>query len=110
MIALMKMSFKQLLRNKGFLFFLIVTPILSAVILSLKVEQAMFNDNSDKEMIVELSDYTKKAVYEGDASSYIIKVYDASHSELSEYVLNQMAGVGMFSVCRADVSGGKRKK
>lgn len=105
MIALMKMSFKLLLRNKGFLFFLIVTPILSAVILSLKVDQAMFNDNSDKEMIVELSDYTKKAVYEGDTSSYIIKVYDASHSELSEYVLNQIAGVGMFFVCRADVSG-----
>lgn len=110
MIALMKMSLKLLLRNKGFLFFLIVTPILSAVILSLKVDQAMFNDNSDKEMIAELSDYTKKAVYEGDTSSYIIKVYDASHSELSEYVLNQMAGVGMFSVCRADVSGVTEKE
>ena len=41
----------------------------------------------------------------GDTSACIIKVYDASNSELSEYVLNQMAGTGLFSVCRADVSG-----
>ena len=105
MIALVKMSLKLLLRNKGFLFFLIVTPILSTVILSIKMDHTVYSDNSDKELVVELSDYVEKAVYVGDTSACIIKVYDASNSELSEYVLNQMAGTGMFSVCRADVSG-----
>lgn len=105
MIALVKMSLKLLLRNKGFLFFLIVTPVLSAIILSLKMDHAVYSDGSDKEVILELKDYTEKAVYVGDTSACIIKVYDASNSELSEYVLNQMAATGMFSVCRADVSG-----
>lgn len=105
MIALVKMSLKLLLRNKGFLFFLIVTPILSTMILNIKMDHTVYSDNSDKELVIELSDYTEKAVYVGDTSACIIKVYDASNSELSEYVLNQMAGSGMFSVCRADVSG-----
>lgn len=104
MIALVKMSLKLLLRNKGFLFFLIVTPILSTVILSIKMDHTVYSDNSDKELVMELSDYVEKAVYVGDTSACIIKVYDASNSELSEYVLNQMTGTGMFSVCRADVS------
>ena len=105
MIALVKMSLKLLLRNKGFLFFLIVTPVLSTVILSIKMDHTVYSDNSDKELVMELSDYVEKAVYVGDTSACIIKVYDASNSELSEYVLNQMARMGMFSVCRADVSG-----
>ena len=105
MIALVKMSLKLLLRNKGFLFFLIVTPILSTVILSIKMDHTVYSDNSDKELVMELSDYVEKAVYVGDTSACIIKVYDASNSELSEYVLNQMAGTGLFSICRADVSG-----
>lgn len=105
MIALVKMSLKLLLRNKGFLFFLIVTPILSTVILSIKMEHTVYSDNSDKELVIELNDHTEKAVYVGDTSACIIKVYDASNSELSGYVLNQLAGTGMFSVCRADVGG-----
>ena len=83
MIALVKMSLKLLLRNKGFLFFLIVTPILSTVILSIKMDHTVYSDNSDKELVMELSDYAEKAVYVGDTSACIIKVYDASNSELS---------------------------
>lgn len=103
MITLVKMSLKLLLRNKKFLFFLIVTPILSTLILSVKMDYTAYSDDSDKRMVLELKDYTEKAVYVGDTSACIIKVYDASHSELSEYVLKQMAGNGMFSVCRAFV-------
>lgn len=105
MIELVKMSLKLLLRNKGFLFFLIVTPILSTLILNIKMDYAGYRDDSDQEMILELKDYTEKAVYVGNTSACIIKVYDASNSELSEYILNQMAGTGMFSICRADASG-----
>lgn len=104
MISLVKISLKLLLRNKGFLFFLLVTPVLSAFILSIKMEHTVYSDASDKETIIELKECTEKAVYVGDTSACIIKVYDASNSELSEYVLNQMAATGMFSICRADVS------
>lgn len=106
MISLIKMNLKLLLRNKGFLFFLLVTPALSAFILSVKMDHTVYNDlDKEKAVILELDDYSEKAVYTGDTSACIIKVYDASNSELSEYVLNQMAATGMFSVCRADVSG-----
>lgn len=105
MISLVKMNLKLLLRNKGFLFFLLVTPMLSAFILSIKTEHTVYKNTSEKEAVLELKDYTEKAVYVGDTSACIIKVYDASASELSEYVLNQMAAAGMFSICRADVSG-----
>jgi ABC-type multidrug transport system permease subunit len=69
------------------------------------MENSMYVEDKDKVQILELDDYTKKAVYLGDSSACIIKVYDASHSELSEYVLNQIVSTGLFSVCRADVSG-----
>ncbi|MEE1282470.1 MAG: ABC transporter permease [Acutalibacteraceae bacterium] len=105
MIALIKTSLKLLLRNKGFLFFLIVTPILSTVILGIKMDHTVYTDNSNKGLVLDLKSHTEKAVYVGDTSACIIKVYDASNSELSEYVLGQMAETGMFSVCRADVSG-----
>lgn len=105
MISLVKMSLKLLFRNKGFLFFLLATPALSTFILSMKVDQTIYSDETEKVAIIELDDYTEKAVYVGNTSACIIKVYDASKSELSEYLLNQMANNGMFSICRCDVSG-----
>lgn len=105
MTELVKISLKWLLRNKGFLFFLIATPVLSAFILSVKMDHAIYVDDSEQEKILELEDHTEKAVYKGDTSACIIKVYDGSDSELSEYVLNQLAANGMFSVCRAHVNG-----
>ncbi len=104
MISLMKMSLKLLLRNKGFLFFLLATPILSAIILNLKMDTTIYNEAGEKPRIVELDNCREKAVYNGEPSAYIIKVYDASWSKLSEYVLEKMVGTGMFSVCRCDVS------
>ena len=106
MISLIKTSIKLLLRNKGFLFFLLVTPILSAVILNLKLDQenGVYQDEKEIHSIIELKNCTKKAVYQGDTSAFIVKVYDASGSELSDYVLNAMSETGMFSICRCDVS------
>ena len=104
MISLIKMSLKLLLRNKGFLFFLLITPMVSAFILNVKMEHAVYNGGENIPSIIELDGCTEKAVYLGDTSAFIVKVYDASGSELSEYVLKKMAETGMFSVCRADVS------
>lgn len=104
MISLIKMSLKLLLRNKGFLFFLLATPVLSAYILNIKTESALYYENSDTSAVIELYDCTEKAIYTGNTSAYIVKVYDASGSELSEWLLEELAEVGMFSVCRSDVS------
>lgn len=104
MISLIKMNIKLLVRNKGFLFFLLVTPMLSTLILSIKIEQTYGNEYTEVSKVIELTDYTQKAVYLGDTSQYIVKVYDASRTDLSEYVLETLSQKGLFSVCRCDVS------
>ncbi len=105
MISLIKMSIKLLLRNKGFLFFLLITPILSTVVLNIKMDYSAYNDKSEKSSIIELNDCNDKAVYSGDPSAFVIKVYDNSNSKMSEYVLNELIESGMFLVCRADANG-----
>ncbi len=104
MTALIKSTLKLLLRNKGFMFFLIMTPIISSVIFGMKVDFERYNDETSGS-VIELESCENRAIYAGDNYSFIIKVYDGSNTELSEYVLKGLAANGMFSVCRADVSG-----
>lgn len=104
MISLVKTSLRLLLRSKGFLFFLLVTPALSAIILGIKLDYSISGTDRQKEVIKELKGYEEKAVYIGDTSECIVKVYDGSHSELSEYLLEQVVESGMFCICRCDVS------
>lgn len=104
-LTLLKMNIRLLLRNKGFLFFLCITPIVSTVILGLKTGTANFEEEEARSRILELEDIAERAVYVGDTTGFIVKVYDASGSELSEYVLEELTEAGMYSVCRADASG-----
>lgn len=110
MIPLVKTSLKLLLRNKGFLFFLLVTPMLSAIILSIKTNHSIFLDDTSAPDIIELETCQDKAVYLCDTSAFIVKVYDASGTDLSEHVLTRMLAGGMFSVCRCDVSNMTQKE
>ncbi len=105
MNALVKMSFRLMLRNKSMWFFLLIVPVISAVIMNLHVEQSVYGGDTDAELVHELESCTQRAVYAGDTTAFLVKVYDGSHTELSEYVLEQLAENGMFSVCRADVRG-----
>ena len=102
--TLMKMNMKLLLRNKGFLFFLCFAPVLSAAILGIKTDMALYEQKEAQNKIIELDNCESKAVYNcDDTSKFIIKVYDGSKTELSEYLLNRFADAGIFSVCRSDV-------
>ncbi|MBQ6868305.1 MAG: hypothetical protein IJO16_06535, partial [Clostridia bacterium] len=108
MIAVIKSTFKLMLRNKVFLFFLLIIPIATTAVLSIQTKAKPIVD-ADSPAIVELPSCAERSVYysrEGNNMfAFSIKVYDASGSELSEYVLGQLAENGMFVVCRADVSG-----
>ncbi|MBE5875995.1 MAG: ABC transporter permease [Lachnospiraceae bacterium] len=104
MISLIKTNIKLLLRNKVFLFFLLITPILSAFVLSLKGDHTVYEGKEDIPTIIELEKCENKAVYNCNTSAFIVKVYDGAGTVLSEYVLEQLVGTGMFSVCRCDVS------
>lgn len=104
MISILKMNLKLLLRNKGFLFFLLITPIVSSIILGIRAEQDIFANEKEESTIIELTDCTQKALYNGDTTACIVKVYDGCGTEVSEYMLERIARMGMYSVCRADVS------
>ncbi|MBR1773794.1 MAG: ABC transporter permease [Eubacterium sp.] len=95
---------KLLLRTKAFWFFLILMPMLSTLILKVKFDSsAAYLDNME-EKITELESDDSKVAYYGGKGEYVVKVYDASHSEISEYVLNKLAKSGLILVCRADIS------
>ena len=109
MSSLIKMSFRILLRNKGFLFFLLVIPVLSSIILGIKTESTAYHAK-ESGSIVELEDCKKKAVYKADTASFVVKVYDASENELSDYMLSKFSSSGMYSICRADVRNMKEEE
>ena len=55
--ALLKINIKLLLRNKAFIFFLLITPVISVFILGLKTETASGYKKEDiRENIQELKD------------------------------------------------------
>ena len=92
-LTLLKMNIRLLLRNKGFLFFLCITPIVSTIILGLKTGDSVnFEEEGARGRILELKDITARAVYAGDTTAFIVKV-------------EEPAKAGMYSVCRADVGG-----
>lgn len=104
MISIVKTTIKLMLRNKGLMFFLLVTPIISTLILANKVEYELYK-NKEEGHIIELADTSERAVYKGDNTAFIVKVYDGADNRLSEYVIETLADNGMFSVCRVDMSG-----
>lgn len=106
MSSLIKMSFRILLRNKGFLFFLLAIPVLSAFLLGLKTESKIYHAKEEGK-IIELENCKERAVYRADTASFVVKVYDAAETELSDYLLEQLGHSGMYTICRADVRGMK---
>lgn len=98
--ALLKTNFKLLLRNKGFLFFVLITPVVSVIIMNLHMESSLGNTEKDESVLQEISDPGQKIVYLNSYNSYSIKVFDAADCVLSEYLLSQLSENGMFCVYR----------
>ena len=108
MKSIINSTIKLLFRNAGFWFFMIITPILSTLIL--KVEQTNLSSyeldgSAAASRVVEVDSADEKVAYYSGKGRYVIKVYDASGSELSEYLLSKMAESGAFLVCRVKASG-----
>ena len=107
MRILFKSTLKLLLRNKGFWFFMILAPVLSIMMLMVKVEDnTYYTADTFSTEVDDLDDIAEKvAYYHNGSGMLVIKVYDASGSELSKYFLNSLAGNGMFKILRADAKG-----
>ena len=108
MKSIINSTIKLLFRNAGFWFFMIITPILSTLIL--KVEQTNLSSyeldgSAAASQVVEVDSADEKVAYYSGKGRYVIKVYDASGSELSEYLLSKMTESGAFMVCRVKTPG-----
>ena len=100
MISIIKSTLKLLFRNIVFWIFLVAMPVLSTLMLNLQAENFGSRDVSEREEIIDLDDADERAGYFGGGGKYVIKVYDASCSELSGYMLNTLAGSGIITVVR----------
>ncbi len=103
MKTLVKMSMKLLVRTKIIWLFLVLMPVLSTRILKTNVAYTSFQD--DIESLVDIDDADTKVAYYSTNGEYVVKVYDASGSELSDYLVDRLANSGMFVLCRVDLSG-----
>ena len=99
MSALVKSTLKILFRMKGFWFFLLITPFFTTLILSTKNDNLSYLSNNE-ETITELDDIDHVVAYFSSNGKCVIKVYDGSKDELSEYMLNKISESGLFKVCR----------
>ena len=107
MRPLVKSTMKLLLRMKGFWFFLLITPILSTLVLNTKQSNLSYYERSNVSDMTELERIDIKVAYYGGKGKYVIKVYDAARSELSEYLLQNLSESGLFHVCRVDLTDAK---
>ena len=105
MKTMIKMSMKLLFRTKAFWFFLILTPVLSTLILKSRFDSSAAYIQKEDGRVIELSGADEKVAYNGGNGEYLVKVYDASGSSLSEEMLTMLARSGMYMICRCDLSG-----
>lgn len=110
LLSLLKMNLKLLFRNKGFLFFLLITPIVSVFILNIRTNNSLENKNSGTNKVVELKTLDERLIYKSDYTSYIIKVYDQSNTKQSQYLLQQLSESGIFIVGHYDASAMTEKE
>ena len=75
--ALLKTNIKLLLRNKAFIFFLLITPVISVFVLGLKTGATSYKEDDIRKNIQELDSINQKAVYKANspATEFIVKVY-----------------------------------
>lgn len=101
MTGIIKTTLKLLFRNIIFWVFLIAMPVLSTLMLRLQAENFGSRDAAERREVIDIDDADERAGYFGGDGKYVIKVYDASCSELSDHMLGSLAESGMITVVRA---------
>ena len=103
MNTIIKSTLKLLFRNKGFWFFLIITPVISSFILKLEQTNLGAYEIIGETEVVELEKPEEKVAYYGGKAKYVVKVYDACDSGLSNYMLKKLLESGAIIACRVKV-------
>lgn len=90
-----KMTMKELLRNKGFLFFAIILPVLATMLLNV---YAPWEETKEQEEIQTLDGLNTQMAYLEDVEKFQVKVYNDSDTAESRELLNSLAKSGMFQM------------
>ena len=101
--SMIKSTLKLIFRTGIFWIFIVIMPVISIVMFKTNMEFSTFTGESYK--VEELENADEKAGYFGGNGGCVIKIYDASGSEKSEFLINKLSQSGLFTVCRADISG-----
>lgn len=102
-VTMIKMNLKLLLRNKGYLAFLFILPILSVIMLNVDNVNTM-NAVENAYVIKELSNDNEEILTVSNSKMNIM-VYDSSNSVLSDYVLQELAKTGSYHIYRYKEKG-----
>ncbi len=97
-ITLIKVNLKLLLRNKGYVAFLVILPIISVIMLNLNNTETMFAQQNTNE-IYELHS-EKEQILNVANDRLSIMVIDCSHSKASEYMLKVLSGTSSYRIYR----------
>jgi len=98
LLTMMKMNLKLLLRNKGYLAFLIILPVVSVLMLNIRTGSGLEGGNDSYE-IHELSKQNE-SIFNVTNTKLNVKVYDCNDSELSNYVIEELAKAGSYRIYR----------
>lgn len=94
-----KTTIKLLLRNKGFLFFALILPIMATLILNIKDTA---DETKQQGTVTELENMDVKLAYLNDYSMLSVKVYDGSNSKVAQSLLGELSQEGLFQIYRVD--------
>lgn len=96
--TLLKMNIKLLLRNKGFVIILVILPIIAVLMLNMNMRASATDQNSSYSINEIATDNTR--IFNMTSMQLSIKVYDCSQSQLSEYLLQELADTGSYQIFR----------
>jgi ABC-2 type transport system permease protein len=97
--TMVKANLKLLLRNKGYLVLLIFLPILSAGLLSVQSDSEVGMKDNSTYVVQNIADRAK-GITSIENTKLLVKIYDNSNTEISDYLAQQLAGSGVFRIFR----------
>jgi ABC-type multidrug transport system, permease component len=97
--TMVKTNLKLLLRNKGYLCLLIFLPILSAGLLSVQSDSEVGMKDNSSYFVQNIEDRAK-GITSIENTKLMVKIYDNSNTEMSDYIAQELAGSGVFRIFR----------
>jgi ABC-2 type transport system permease protein len=95
---MVKMNMKLLLRNKGYLAFLIILPIISVIMLNINI--FITSDDPKNTYVIHELKEDNEVILSVANTKLNVKIYDSSHSKLSDYVIENLAKTGAYGIYR----------